>query len=86
VSGEGRVPWDVRAKLEDRTGVLSAALDRWDSRAAGLPDAEARRAATTAVNQIDMMLAELYRVRARLINECRISDDAMLASPHGGDR
>ena len=37
---------------------------------------EVRRAANTAMDEIDAMLRELHALRARLISEIRASDDA----------
>ena len=69
-------PWDVYAKLEDSVGVLSVSLGQWQD---GRPRAYARHAANTAMNAIDDMLRELYAMRARLVSEIRVSDDAAAA-------
>jgi hypothetical protein len=80
-------PYDVYAKLEDPTGVLSVALVQWEDRDDTRPCADARRAASTAMGAIDSMLADLHAMRARLVGEIRASDvaaavraDALLAS------
>jgi hypothetical protein len=70
-----RQPYDVYAKLEDPMGVLAIALGQWEER----DDAEARRAANTAMDQIDLMLRELHAMRARLVSEMRAADDATAA-------
>ena len=36
---------------------------------------DARRAASTAIDAIDVLLRELYVLRARLVGEVRASDD-----------
>ena len=71
-------PYDVYAKLEDPMGVLSIALGQWEDRddTRPRPQAEVRRAASTAMAEIDRMLAELNAMRARLVSEIRASDDA----------
>jgi hypothetical protein len=74
-----RQPYDVFAKLEDPMGVLSIALGQWEDRDDGEPQPEVRRAANTAMDQIDGMLAELHKMRARLVSEIRASDDAAVA-------
>ncbi len=62
-----------------RNGVedLTVALAIWENRSE--PDANARRAANTAMDAVDGMLTELHEVRARLIGEIRRSDDATAA-------
>ena len=40
---------------------------------------EDRRAANTAMDEIDAMLRELHALRARLVGEIRTSDDASCA-------
>ncbi len=74
-----RQPYDVYAKLEDPVGVLSVALGQWDDRDDARPQPGVRRAANTAMDAIDGMLAELHRMRARLVSEIRASDDARAA-------
>jgi hypothetical protein len=68
--------WDVHARLEDPMGVLAIALGQWED---GRPRPFARRAASTAMDAIDAMLADLHAMRARLVTEIRASDDATAA-------
>jgi hypothetical protein len=70
-----RQPYDVYAKLEDPMGVLSVALVQWEGRDDTKPQAEVRRAASTACDAIDGMLRDLHAMRARLVSEVRKSDD-----------
>lgn len=56
---------------------LGSWLAIWSARRE--PDAFARRAASDAVGGIDVALAALYRVRARLITETRRADDEAAA-------
>lgn len=72
-------PYDVYAKLEDPMGVLSVALVQWEDRDDSKPQPEVRQAANKAMDQIDSMIAELHRMRSRLIVEMRDSDDATAA-------
>jgi hypothetical protein len=69
---------DVPGRLGDDglCGVLGVALAQWTARDDTKPDAEARRAANTAMTAIDAMLGQLHAVRARLVSEIRASDDA----------
>jgi hypothetical protein len=72
----GRQPYDVYARLEDPMGVLSIALGRWEDRDDTKAQPEVRRAANTAMGEIDAMLRELHAMRSRLVGEIRDSDDA----------
>ena len=63
-------------RLDDHVGDLAAALTRWADRDDTRPQPEVRRAANTAVGAVDAMLAELHQLRARLLAEIRVSDDA----------
>ena len=72
-------PYDVYAKLEDPMGVLSIALGQWEDRDDTKPCPEARRAANKAMDTIDAMMRELHAMRARLVGEIRVSDDASAA-------
>lgn len=56
---------------------MAAWLAIWEARRE--PDAHARRCATEAVDAIDDALSELHQIRARLISEIRVSDDASAA-------
>ena len=58
---------------------LGVSLATWSARDDARPCPEARRAANTAIDAIDAMLRDLYAIRARLISEVRISDDATAA-------
>lgn len=60
---------------EGHNGVLGVALAQWMARDDSKADPEARRAANTAMESIDAMLAELHQLRARLQSEIRDSDD-----------
>jgi hypothetical protein len=55
------------------------ALAQWMARDDSRADPDARRAASTAMDTIDAMLAELHELRARLVSEIRASDDASAA-------
>ncbi len=74
-----RQPYDVHAKLEDPMGVLAVALAQWEDRDDSKAQPEVRRAANTAMDEIDAMLAGLHQMRSRLIGEIRASDDANAA-------
>jgi len=74
-----RQPYDVHAKLEDPVGVLAIALGQWEDRDDTRPQPEVRRAANTAMDTIDAMLAALHAMRSRLVSEIRTSDDATAA-------
>ena len=71
--------YDIYARLEDPMGVLGVALAQWQTRDDTRPQAEVRRAANTAMDAIDAMLAELHQMRSRLVGEIRASDDASAA-------
>jgi hypothetical protein len=71
--------YDVHARLEDPMGVLGVALARWETRDDTRPQPEVRRAANTAMAEIDRMIRELHEMRARLVSEIRASDDAAAA-------
>lgn len=72
-------PYDIHAKLEDPTGVLSVALAQWAGRDDTKAQPEVRRAANTAMDAIDAMVRDLYAMRSRLMAEMRDSDDATAA-------
>ena len=72
-------PYDVHTRLEDPMGVLAVALGQWADRDDTRPQPEVRRAANTAMDEIDRMLRELYAMRSRLVGEIRDSDDATAA-------
>ena len=75
VTVTGRQPYHVHARLEDPMGVLAIALGQWEDRDETRPQPEVRRAANTAMDEIDLMLRELHAMRARLVSEIRASDD-----------
>ena len=60
-------------------GVLAVALAQWETRDDTKPQAEVRRAANTAMDAIDVMLATLHAMRSRLVGEIRSSNDASAA-------
>jgi hypothetical protein len=57
----------LREHVED----LAVGLAIWEHRHE--PDAHARRCASNAVDAIDAMLRELYRIRAHLVAEIRVA-------------
>jgi hypothetical protein len=69
----------VYAKLEDPMGVLSITLGQWEDRDDTKAQPGVRRAANTAMDTIDAMLAELHQMRSRLVGEIRAADDANAA-------
>ncbi len=71
--------YDVYGKLEDPMGVLGVGLAQWEIRDDSKAQPEVRRAANTAMDAIDTMLAALHQMRARLVSEIRASDDASAA-------
>jgi hypothetical protein len=72
---------DYTSRLGDdgHIGVLGVALAEWAARSEDKPDADARRAANRAMTALDAALALLYELRARLVSEIRVSDDAFAA-------
>ncbi len=91
IPAERRTIGDAAGRLGDQLGVLGVALAQWTARDDSRPQPEIRRAASTAMDAIDAMLAELYALRSRLVGEIRASDaaaavraDALLARL-GGD-
>lgn len=69
----------VSSSLEDNAAVLHAAMAQWATRDDSKAQPAIRRAANTAIDAIDAMLAELHRTRQRLVAELRQADDAALA-------
>lgn len=67
---------DFTGRLDEHNGVLGVALAQWMARDDTGAEPEVRRAANTAMDAIDAMLAELHQLRARLVSEIRDSDDA----------
>ena len=95
IPAERRTIGDACGRLGDDgyNGVLAVSLAQWMARSDDKPDADARRAGSTAMDMIDAMLAELHQLRARLVSEIRVSDDqtaarvdAMLARCKEGPR
>lgn len=66
---------DATGRLDGHNGVLDVALAQWAARDDSRADAAIRRAANTALDSIDAMLAELHGLRADLIGQIRRSDD-----------
>lgn len=64
------------AGLAEQAGV---SLAQWADRDAAASKAAARRAANTAMDAIDAMLAELHKIRQQLVSEIRAHDDAAAA-------
>ncbi len=75
IPAERRTIGDATGRLGDHNGVLGVALAQWAARDDSKPEPEIRRAANTAMDSADSMLAELHALRARLIGEIRESDD-----------
>ena len=67
---------DATSRLDGHLGVLGVALAQWMARDDTRPQPEVRRAANTAMDALDAMLAEAHQLRARLVTEIRESDDA----------
>jgi hypothetical protein len=78
IPADRRTILDFTARLGDEghNGVLGVALAQWAARDDSKADPEARRAANVAMDAIDAMLAELHKLRQRLVGEIRASDDA----------
>jgi hypothetical protein len=90
--------WELDASAQadavgQRVTELRNGLALWETRDDTKAQPAIRRAGAAAVNAIDAQLAELYRLRARLVSEIRQSDDAAAArvdrmlseAPHGGN-
>ena len=71
-----RIPWDTGARLREPLDDLDRSLDLWYGRDESRPQAHVRRAASKAVDAMDVMLRELHLMRARLVSEIRAADDA----------
>ena len=78
IPADHRTILDIAPQLGDEghAGMLNFALAVWAARDDSKPDGEARRAANTAMDEIDAMLRELHALRNQLIDETRASDDA----------
>ncbi|HEY1914238.1 MAG TPA: hypothetical protein VGH27_01570 [Streptosporangiaceae bacterium] len=70
---------DVAGRIEDHAGVLGVALAAWSRRDDTRAQPRTREAASTAMEAIDAMLAQLHAARAVLVTEIRRSDDAAMA-------
>jgi len=71
-------PYDAPlSAIREHVENLAAWLGIWENRSE--PDAHARRCTSDAVNALDSMLRQLYRVRGWLTCEIRASDDASAA-------
>jgi len=81
IPAERRTIGDYTGRLGDEghNGVLGVALAQWMARDDSKAEPEVRRAANTAMDVIDSMLAELYGLRSRLVTEIRAADDATAA-------
>jgi hypothetical protein len=67
-------------RLENLAGVLGSALTRWAERDRdGGANADQVRAGSEAMAAIDDAMAELHRVRGRLVAERRADFDATMA-------
>ncbi len=73
-------PYDAPLSvLRDSVEDLAAAAAIWETRDDTVPQPEVRRAANTAMDAIDTLLAELHLMRARLVSEIRQADNATAA-------
>ncbi len=62
--------------LQSHVDRLDDALIVWAGLDDTKPQAGVRRAANVAMDSVDALLHELYRMRAELIGQIRVSDDA----------
>ena len=76
---ERRTLGDFTGRLDGHNGVLGVALAQWVARDDSKAEPEVRQAASTAMDAIDAMIAELHQLRARLVSEIRKSDDMAAA-------
>jgi hypothetical protein len=65
--------------LQSHVDRLEDALVLWESRDDTKPQPGVRQAANVAVDSIDALLRELYRMRTELIGQIRVSDDISAA-------
>ena len=72
---ERRTICDYTSRLDERNGVLGIALGIWMARDDAKTEPDVRWAANIAMDAMDAMLAELHRLRSRLMTEIRASDD-----------
>ncbi len=67
------------AQLREHVDTLALALARWAYRDESKAQPEVRQAANVAVESIDAALWQLHRIRGRLVDQIRRSDDAAAA-------
>jgi hypothetical protein len=79
VPPERRTIGDATSRLDGHNGVLGVALAIWMARDDTRAQPEVRRAASTAIDTVDAMLAELHALRSRLVGQIRASDQATAA-------
>ena len=65
--------------LQSHVDRLDDALVLWEDRDDTKPQPGVRQAANVAVDSIDALLRELYRMRTELVGQIRISDDISAA-------
>lgn len=70
---------DSTSIILDLSGDVAAFTAIWAMRDDSKADANARRAASDAMDAIDRMTRELYRLRERLVSDIRAADDASAA-------
>jgi hypothetical protein len=78
VSGP-RSPQEVLGGLDAMLAVLQVALAQWDGRDDTRAQPAVTEAGNTAMGAIDQMLADLHKLRARLVSERRVSQLASAA-------
>ena len=73
IPAERRTIVDYTGRLGDEghIGVLAVALAQWWPATTSKADADARRAANTAMDALDAALALLHELRSRLVTEIR---------------
>jgi hypothetical protein len=67
---------DPTASLQDRTGLLCAALMQWSDGNTAADMVAAKRAGSAAIDAIDALLRDLYTLRGRLVWQVRQLDTA----------
>jgi hypothetical protein len=70
---------DYSGRIGERNTSLAHCLAQWAGRDDSRPEPETRRAARTAMADIDAIVAECQSLRTRLTAETRQSDDAAAA-------
>jgi hypothetical protein len=76
---ERRAIADFTGRLGEHNDVLGVALAQWMARDDTRAEPGVRRAANTAMDEIDAMLRELHALRGALMTEIRASDDTAAA-------